>query len=125
MKLVDTTIAVDHLRGAPVATELLVGLVSDGETLVASEITRFELLAGVRSAELETLAAFFSSLAWAPIDEVISRTAGTLAQRLRRSHGGIDDANYLIAATAMVLEADLLTTNVRHFPMIEGLRPPY
>lgn len=125
MKLVDTTVAVDHLRGASAATELLAGLISDGEALVASEVTRFELLAGVRRAELEGLEAFFSSLAWAPVDEVISRTAGTLAQRHRRSHSGIDDADYLIAATAIVLEADLLTTNVRHFPMVEGLRAPY
>ena len=125
MKLVDTTVAVDHLRGAPAATELLAGFISDGDTLVASEVTRFELLAGARGAELEALEAFFSSLAWAPIDEEISRTAGTLAQRHRRSHSGIDDADYLIAATAMVLEADLLTTNVRHFPMIKGLRTPY
>jgi len=125
VKVVDTTIAVDHLRGAPAATELLAGLISDGETLVASEITRFELLAGVRKAELEALEAFFSSLAWASIDQEISRTAGTLAHRLRRSHGGIDDADYLIAATAIVLDANLLTTNVRHFPMIKGLRAPY
>jgi len=125
VKIVDTTIAVDHLRGAPAATEMLAGLISDGETLVASEITRFELLAGVRKAELEALEAFFSSLAWASIDEEISRTAGTLAHRLRRSHGGIDDADYLIAATAIVLDANLLTTNVRHFPMIKGLRAPY
>ena len=125
MRLVDTTVAVDHLRGAPAATNLLADLLADGETLVASEVTRFELLAGVRKAEIEALEAFFSALAWAPIDEEISRTAGMLAYRLRRSHGGIDDADYLIAATAMVLEADLLTTNVRHFPMIEGLRAPY
>ena len=125
MKLVDTTVAVDHLRGTSAATDLLADLIAEGETLVASEVTRFELLAGVRRAELEALEAFFSSLAWAPIDEHISRTAGTLAQRLRRSHGGIDDADYLIAATAMILEADLLTTNVRHFPMIRGLQPPY
>lgn len=125
MKLVDTTIAVDHLRGDSAATELLTDLISAGEAVVASEITRFELLAGVRNAELEALEAFFSSLAWAPIDEDISRAAGTLAHRLRRSHSGIDDADYLIAATVMVLDADLLTTNVRHFPMIKGLRAPY
>jgi predicted nucleic acid-binding protein len=125
VKLVDTTIAVDHLRGSPAATDLLVRLISDGETLVASEITRFELLAGVREAELKALETFFTSLAWAPIDQEISRTAGTLAHRLRRSHGGIDDADYLIVATAMTLEADLLTTNIRHFPMIENLRAPY
>jgi len=125
VKLVDTTIAVDHLRGSSAATDLLTELVSGGETLVASEITRFELLAGVRTAELEALETFFSVLAWAPIDEEISRTAGTLARRFRRSHSGIDDADYLIAGTAIVLEADLLTTNVRHFPMIKGLRAPY
>jgi predicted nucleic acid-binding protein len=44
LKLVDTTVAVDHLRGVPAATELLAGLISEGETVVASEITRFELL---------------------------------------------------------------------------------
>jgi hypothetical protein len=32
---------------------------------VASEIMRFELVAGVRKAELDDLQAFFSSLAWA------------------------------------------------------------
>lgn len=125
MKLIDTTVAVDHLRGTPAATDLLTGLVAQGETVLASEISRFELLAGVRTSELEALEAFFSSLAWVPIDEGISRAAGTLAQRLRRSHSGIDDADYLIAATAIVLDADLLTTNTRHFPMFKGLGPPY
>ncbi|HXF71317.1 MAG TPA: type II toxin-antitoxin system VapC family toxin [Actinomycetota bacterium] len=125
MKVVDTTVAVDHLRGLARATRLLTDLVAAGEILVASEITRFELLAGVRPRELDALEAFFSALAWVPVDEEISRTAGALARRLRRSHRGIDDADHLIAATALVLEADLLTTNVRRFPMIEGLRPPY
>jgi hypothetical protein len=125
VKLVDTTVAVDHLRGTPAATDLLTDLTAAGELLVASEITRFELFAGVRRSELDALELFFSSLAWAPVDEGITRTAGTLAQRLRRSHSGIDDADYLIAATAMVLEADLLTTNVRHFPMFKALRAPY
>jgi predicted nucleic acid-binding protein len=125
VKLIDTTVAVDHLRGAAPATELLTDLIADGETLVASEVTRVELLAGVRGTELDALEAFFSSLAWAPIDEEISRAAGSLAQRLRRSHGGIDDADYLIAATAVILGAELLTTNLRHFPMIKGLQAPY
>ena len=125
MKLVDTTVAVDHLRGTPEATDLLASAIADGETLVASEITRFELLAGVRRSEIPALEAFFSSLVWAPIDEEISRVAGGLAQKHRRSHSGIDDADYLIAATVLVLGAELLTTNVRHFPMLKGLRAPY
>jgi len=125
MKVVDTTVAVDHLRGTTAATELLTHLVAAGETLAASEITRFELLTGVRDSEIDALEAFCSAMAWVPIDEAISRTAGALARRLRRSYGGIDDADYLIAATAILLEADLLTTNIRHYPMIGGLRAPY
>ena len=33
--------------------------------------------------------------------------------------------DYLIAATSIVVEAPLLTTNVRHFPMLKGLRAAY
>jgi len=31
----------------------------------------------------------------------------------------------LIGATALVLDAELLTTNVRHFPMVADLQPAY
>ena len=55
----------------------------------------------------------------------ITRSAGTLARRHRKAFSGIDDADYLIAATALVLDAELLTTNVRHFPMLSGLRSAY
>jgi hypothetical protein len=48
-----------------------------------------------------------------------------LVMRLRRLAAVLDDADYLIAATALLLEADLLTTNVRRFPMLPGLQPPY
>lgn len=67
----------------------------------------------------------FSVIAWVPIDEVVARTAGSLARTHRPSQGGIDDADCLIAATALVLDAELLTTNTRHFPMLEGRRPLY
>jgi len=30
-----------------------------------------------------------------------------------------------ISSTAIVLDAELLTTNLRHFPMLKGLRAPY
>ena len=125
MKLLDTSVAIDHLRAAPPAVELLSGLIEADEDLLASEVVRFELLAGVRSKEVEALEQFFSALSWVPVGEEISRAAGELAQRHRRSHSGIDDADYLIAATALLLDAELLTTNVRHFPMIAGLAPAY
>jgi len=125
LKILDTSVAVDHLRGAQLAVDLLDRLNEEEEPLVASEVVRFELLAGVREDEVETLEQFLSALSWAPVDEAVTRTAGSLARRFRRAHSGIDDADYLIAATALVLDAELLTTNVRHFPMLVDLRPAY
>lgn len=125
MKLLDTSVAVDHLRGAAPAVELLAGLAEADEPLLASEVVRFELLAGVREDEVETLEQFFSALSWVPVGEDVARVAGSLALSHRQAHSGIDDADYLIAATALLLEADLLTMNVRHFPMLPGLVPAY
>lgn len=125
MKLLDTTVAVDHLRGAEPAVRLLAGLVEQDEPLAASEVVRFELLAGVQENELDALEEFCSALSWIAVGENVSRTAAELARKHRRAHRGIDDVDYLIAATALLLDAELLTTNVRHFPMLTGLRPPY
>ena len=125
MKLLDTSVAIDHLRGEQVAVALLRRLIDEEEVVAASELVRFELLAGVRDDELEALERFCSALSWVPIGEAISRTAGSLARKHRSVYSGIDDVDYLIAATALVLEAELLTTNVRHFPMLTGLRPAY
>lgn len=125
MKLLDTSIAIDHLRGHDGATSLLAHLVTSNDTPVASEVTRFELLAGVRDDERPQLEEFFLALDWAPVTEQITRCAGEYARAYRRSHSGIGVADYLIAATARVLNADLLTGNVRHFPMFDKLKPPY
>ncbi len=51
MKLLDTSVAVDHLRGYGPATALLEDLVCSHESVVASELTRFELLAGATGAD--------------------------------------------------------------------------
>lgn len=125
MKLLDTSVAIDHLRGSSPAVDLLSGLIEAEEVVLASEVVRFELLAGVREKEVEALEQFFSALSWVPVGEEVARTAGSLAQSHRRAHSGIDDADYLIAATALLLDAELLTTNVRHFRMIAGLKPAY
>ena len=125
MKLLDTTVAIDHLRGDQAAVDLLRRLVEDDETLAASEVVRFELVAGVRDDELPALERFFSAVSWVAAGEDVARAAGELVRKHRRAHSGIDDTDYLIAATALLLEAELLTTNVRHFPMLPGLQPPY
>ena len=48
------------------------------------------------------------------------QAARRLGGRVPRAHRGIDAIDRLMAATATVVGADLLTTDVRHFPMLSG-----
>jgi len=125
VKLLDTTVAVDYLRGRSAAVALLEALADTRAEIIASELVRFELLAGAREHELDELQQFLAALGWVPVNAQVARVGGELARRYRPSHGGIEDVDYLIAATALLLDAELLTTNVKHFPMLEGLSPAY
>jgi predicted nucleic acid-binding protein len=125
VKLLDTSVAVDYLRGHDPATALLEQWISSEQPVAASELTRFELLAGARLGEHADLEGFFSAIEWIPVTEDITRRAGDFARLYRRSHSGIGVIDYLLAGTASLVGADMVTTNVRHFPMFDGLRPPY
>ena len=125
MKLVDSSVVIDYLRDDERAVGLVERLFVTGEWVGASEITRFEILAGVRAREEKATETFLLELEWVPVDEAIARRGAALARSFRRSHGGIEDGDYLIAATAIELDAELLTTNVRHFPMLPDLQPAY
>lgn len=76
VKLLDSSVAIDHLRGVPAAVDLLNELIEADEPLLASEIVRFELLAGVRRSEVEALERFISVLSWVPVGEEVTRSAG-------------------------------------------------
>lgn len=122
--LFDTSILIDHLRGRAEATELLLAAASIGRPLV-SVLTRVEIEGGMRSEERHGVRRLFDALAVIPVSDEIARDAGTLLQQYRRSHSGIDLVDYVIAATTRSAGATLATLNVRHFPMFDGLAPPY
>lgn len=123
--LVDTAVIVDHLRNDPRAVHLVTELFEREDRLWAATPTRTEIIAGLRRNELEPMAKLFAVLSWVEIDARIADAAGELARRYRRSHGGIDTVDYLIAAAAQSIGASLVTLNVRHFPMFPALRPAY
>ena len=122
MTVLDTTVVIDHLRGLPAAGDYLRSLTA---VPTCSEVTRAEVLQGLRSAERRAAEALFTVLHWVDVDERIARRAGELGRRYRRSHPGLALADLLIAATALDLAQPLVTLNVRHFPMFPRLRPPY
>lgn len=120
--LLDTTVLIDHLRGHSPARAFFLGL---AEIPACSEVSRVEVLQGLRSAEREAAEELFAVLSWVPVDEAIARRAGEIGRRLRRSHPGLSLADLVIGATALELDLPLATGNVRHFPMLRSLRPPY
>ncbi|MGH3868732.1 MAG: hypothetical protein ACRDQ4_21955 [Pseudonocardiaceae bacterium] len=62
---------------------------------------------------------------WIPVTGDVARRAGEYARSYRRSHSGIGVVDYLLAGTVSAVRADLVTINVRHFPMFDDLRAPY
>ena len=122
--LVDTSILIDYLRGHQKAAALLVHERASS-ALHASEITRLEVLAGMRPAEERPTRSLLSTLRWHSVDEEVAEKAGELGRAWLSSHRGIDGADLAIAATAALLDARLLTLNIRHFPMFPGLARPY
>ena len=79
----------------------------------------------MRPAEEEPTRLLLSTLVWHDVDDEVAEEAGELGRRWLPSHHGIDSADLAIAATAILTGSDLLTLNVRHFPMFPKLRRPY
>src|SRR5271165_5140969 len=125
VKLIDTSVALDHLQGELKATALLSDLLARNEVVAASELTRAEVLAAIRPGERDASEQFFSVFSWVPVNEQISRVAGDLASDRPAGRHGVGAVDYLIAATAMVIGAELVTTNPRRFPMLSELKPAY
>ena len=123
--VVDTSIFIDHLRGNDEARQALRAATLRGDDTVASVLTKVELLAGMRSHERASVRSLMGALAWIDLTEAVAEQAGALARRYARSHQGVEVVDFVIAATAQELNADLWTRNIRHFPMFRGLRAPY
>jgi predicted nucleic acid-binding protein len=122
-RLFDSTILIAHLRGDQRATELLLDAADEGA--LASVISRAEIEGGMRSGERRDVSQLFDGLLLLPVTDAVARRAGQQLRRFRRSHPGIDLADYLIAATAEEEGASLVTLNVKQFPIFSGLQPPW
>ena len=124
MILVDSDVLIAHLRGVAVARDWLVGARNDGP-LAISAVSIVELFDGMRTVERREVWRLLASFRVEPATEMVARRAGDMMRRYRRSHNRIGLGDDLIAATADVQGLELATLNVRHFPMFEGLQPPF
>ena len=120
--LVDIDVLIDFLRGKDKAISFIDEL---SPRIILSPIVIAELYAGVKGTnELTVLDNFISSFRVVPIDSEIAKAGGLYKRDFGKSHGvGLADA--ILAATADKENAELKTLNVKHYPMIRGLKPAY
>jgi predicted nucleic acid-binding protein len=120
--LLDTDLLIDYLRGR---TEAVTYLEGRTESLLISAITVAELYAGVQDgAERTKLDAFISGFEVVLLDQEIAVRGGLYRRDYGKSHStGLADA--LIAASAELRQAALVTLNQKHFPMLANVIVPY
>ena len=120
--LIDTDVAIDYLRDQAEAAQYLE---NRSEVLLMSYITVAELYAGLRDEqEREALEDFLKAFGIVPVDQGTAVKGGLYRRDYFKSHNtGLADA--LIAATAEICQAKLVTLNKKHFPMVKDIITPY
>lgn len=122
MKLVfDTNILIDHLRGGDVWDRILEEIDEDTQIYLPS-IVMLELFSGQSSKDKKNskkildLVDCFKIIA---LDSEIARVAGELYRDVRKD---LEVPDYIVAATALHLKAEVVTLNKKHFRELPGLK---
>lgn len=118
--LLDTDVIIDYLRNFKPSVNYIEKLTNP---LSISAITVAELYAGIRDKhEQNVIEKFLHAFQIVPLDNEIAQLGGSFRKTYGKSHGtGLVDA--LIAATALQKNADLITLNIRHYPMLKAIKP--
>lgn len=124
MILIDTNIFVDFLRGYKPAIEFFESIIGE-ENVIFSAITESELVCGKECGDYlkkEKLLHFLYSWNKIPVTNQIAVLAGDISREY-----GLLIPDAIIAATAIVYKAELLTKNTKDFKSVDNLsiREPY
>jgi tRNA(fMet)-specific endonuclease VapC len=93
--------------------------------LITSVISYYEIIRGLKHAnatrKLNTFEQFARTAVIYPLDIVTCHHAADIHVELRRSGTLIEDADLLIAATAIANDCVLVTNNTAHYARVPGL----
>jgi tRNA(fMet)-specific endonuclease VapC len=126
--LLDTNACIAVIGGRPPAVrQRFRRAEAEGESLVVSSITLYELWYGVaRSARVadnaQRLAVFMTSIEIIQFDEDDARVAGGIEAELRARGMPIGPYDVLIAAQGVRRDLTVVTANVREFSRVTALR---
>jgi len=113
----DSDILIWHLRGEKKALNFLQNLRTQPEyELWTGALQRAEVVFFMRPEEEEMTLLFLSQLQTASINQSIVDNAGMLYRQWHPSYG-IDVNDAFLAATAMQTGGQIITQNLKHYPM--------
>jgi len=119
--LCDTDVLIDYLRGK----ESVKPFIDKFQIIYISSMTIAELYSGVRKGKkTKQLAEFIKTFEVVNINQNIAELGGKYCNQYKPSHGtGLADA--LIAATVTEIDAQLISYNTKHYPMLKDIiKPP-
>lgn len=118
--IIDTDILIDYSRGIEKAKSSIVEFEKTNRIAI-SVISQLELMAGCENKnEFKLLKSFLKGFEIIPLNSKISEKAVELFEKFRLSHG-VMIPDMLIASTAIIFEAQLVSKNHRDFRFIKEL----
>ena len=121
-KLLDTDVLIDFLRGNKHAISYFR---TNYEFICFSAITVAEIFSGIRGKKEETeVQRLFAIFPIIETTKEIGQEAGKLVKTYRPSHS-VEIPDAIIAATCLKSNLELVTLNIKHYPMFRNLQPPY
>jgi tRNA(fMet)-specific endonuclease VapC len=120
MMIADTDVLIDYLQGTGAAERIALEI--EHAQLSTTAVTRFELLAGAKSARQEKLVIeLLDALPCLPLDSTAADCAAEIRRSLERRGQPIGMGDSLIAGIAVANKGVLLTRNRQHFERVPGL----
>ena len=117
--MLDSTVLIDYLRGRP-AVGRVWALIEAGDVLATTAINVEEIVRGLRPTEVDAATQLFSGLEVLAVDAAAAWQAGEWRRNSAARGVTLWQADCLIAATAKVNGATLVTGNTKDFA-VDGL----
>lgn len=127
MKLLDTCVIIDALRGHEMASAILTEVAEDERPVYVSTITRYELLQALPRGDrghrqVAAVEHILRTIATLDFDDHAAEEAARISQELRAAGTPIGQLDTMIAGTAVAHGCEVVTRNERHFQRVKHLR---